>query len=64
LIYFLHDSAKISTPDLSIFFSDYKNFLQYQIILYLIEKGYKIIDCYVPKVKNKDKFRRVLVQKE
>jgi hypothetical protein len=30
----------------------------------LLEKGYKIIDCYVPKIKNKDKFRRVLVQKE
>jgi hypothetical protein len=30
----------------------------------LLEKGYKIIDCYVPKVKNKNKFRRVLVQKE
>jgi len=24
----------------------------------------KIIDCYVPKIKNKDKFRRILVQKE
>jgi hypothetical protein len=30
----------------------------------LLEKGYRIIDCYVPKIKNKDKFRRVLVQKE
>jgi hypothetical protein len=30
----------------------------------LLEKGYKIIDCYVPKIKNKDKFRRVLVQME
>ena len=30
----------------------------------LLEKGYKIIDCYVPKINNKNKFRRVLVQKE
>jgi len=30
----------------------------------LLEKGYKIINCYVPKINNKDKFRRVLVQKE
>ena len=64
------DDSKVLLVDNNYIPNDYKKpfaVSAYPILSGILEKGYKIVDnnaSYIAQIKGKEKFRRVLIQKE